>query len=227
MTPTRKAVLIFSRSSQADALAKGIPGGDRLFDQLTAETLLKVRRSGLPWFHFGSKEQTGSSFGARLTNAIAQCFEKGFEELIVIGNDTPALTTQLLREAASALHRKKTVLGPAPDGGTYLIGIHRSVFVRKDFEGLPWQDHALFESLRNYIQARSGHFPAELKCLKDLDCMDDLRHLARIPFLAGSDIIRLIRGLISHSAGSVFQTVDIPIQIFTGRRYNKGSPGLR
>ncbi|CAN0575163.1 unnamed protein product, partial [Ectocarpus sp. 12 AP-2014] len=70
-----------------------MPKGERVFETLTKETLRKVKRTKQPYFHISEKEQTGNSFGERFTNAIQTVFDKGYEHIITVGNDTPQLKT--------------------------------------------------------------------------------------------------------------------------------------
>lgn len=71
--------------------------------------------------------QRGDDLGQRLANVFEDTFRLGFESVIVIGSDLPDLPPRLIREAVSALrnHPHGLVLGPATDGGYYLIGMNR------------------------------------------------------------------------------------------------------
>jgi rSAM/selenodomain-associated transferase 1 len=70
--------------------------------------------------------QPGGNLGQRLTAAVSQVTTERPGPLLVIGTDAPTLTGELLTSAFTALHRgADVVLGPALDGGYYLIGLHR------------------------------------------------------------------------------------------------------
>ena len=118
MKPSSKAILVFAQSASRDALDKKLPGGECIFDHLTRQTIHKAKRTGLPVFHFDEEMQEGTSFGERLSGAMKSLFDKGFESLVVIGNDSPDLSTSVLRKAVSAFDRKKAVLGPSDDGAS-------------------------------------------------------------------------------------------------------------
>ena len=224
MSQQNTAILVFARRSRRDARAKGIPGGDRLFDRLTAETLQKVRRSGLPWFHIGEGEQLGACFGDRLTHAMDCCFERGFENLIVIGNDSPGLTVRLLRNAAALLEQEPAVLGPSADGGVYLIAVRRHTFVKSLFRDLPWKEDTLFGHLSEGIRTCNGKNPFLLECLSDLDSLGDLRNWLHHAPMARGRILRLIRGLVTGGAiPSVLSLLPLG-DTYTRIHYNKGSP---
>ena len=66
--------------------------------------------------------QRGADLGARMRNAIADCFRAGCEKVILTGTDTPWMGRRRLELALHALDRTDVVLGPARDGGYYLVG---------------------------------------------------------------------------------------------------------
>jgi len=92
--------LVFANSAKEELVHKSIPNSEQLFDKLTQSTLRKAKDTGLPTFHISDKDQVGSNFGERFTNAIAAVFDRGFNNIITIGNDTPHLKTQHLKNTA-------------------------------------------------------------------------------------------------------------------------------
>ena len=110
---------------------------------LTNKPSRKVKKTGLPYFHFSEKEQQGNSFGERYIHAIQSVYNKGFENIITIGNDTPHLQTRHLVETAEKLQNNPIVLGPSKDGGYYLMGLRKSHFDTALFLKLPWQTSSL------------------------------------------------------------------------------------
>lgn len=71
-------------------------------------------------------EQRGHDLGERLTSAAEDAFQLGFKPVIIIGADSPTLPAQYLTMAISALAEDESdvVVGPAEDGGYYLVGIN-------------------------------------------------------------------------------------------------------
>ena len=126
---------------------KSIPKGQALFDVLNNNILKTVQKSGLPYFLYTEKEQNGHSFGSRFVNAIQEVFDKGFTNIITVGNDTPQLKTSHLNTAATQLEAHKFVIGPSTDGGFYLMGLEKSQFDATAFLELPWQSSRLCSSL--------------------------------------------------------------------------------
>ncbi|HIE08323.1 MAG TPA: glycosyltransferase [Armatimonadetes bacterium] len=69
--------------------------------------------------------QRGETFGRRLRNSIADALDMGYRPVVLLGSDNPSLPPEAVAEAFEALRRCDVVIGPATDGGYYLIGMHR------------------------------------------------------------------------------------------------------
>jgi len=92
--------------------------------------------------------QRGESFGDRLYHAFDELFEEGFDSAVIMNADSPTLPRQFLMEAFEELAcpGDRVVLGPAEDGGYYLIGLRRAH--RRLFERITWSsDLVLVETL--------------------------------------------------------------------------------
>ncbi len=137
--------------------------------QLIEHSEVVAKATGLPLFTCYSPAQRGETFGIRLANAMESVFDFGFERVIAIGNDCPKVTTKLLQATADQLNNTPIVLGPAMDGGVYLIGINREVYQRKQFVKLPWETANLQKGWSQYQQA----IAAEVKWLSALADIDD------------------------------------------------------
>ena len=223
MKPESTAILIFAQSGRRDARAKGISGGDQVFDLLTERTLEKVKRTGLTWFHVGEEQQTGNDFGERFSNALQSVFETGIENLIVVGNDSPGLSTALLKKAARSLQKGKPILGPASDGGVYLIGLHRSHFVRTQFKAVPWQSSMVYHHLSKIIRVQTNNIPVVLEYQMDLDSLGDLQNWTRTTAFAGDLMFRMIKSLCVKRFILVFPELSNQ-DVYPFTRHNKGSP---
>lgn len=87
--------------------------------------------------------QRGADLGERLRHAAADLFSAGFGGVCLVNSDSPTLPPAVLREAAAALERPgdRVVLGPARDGGYYLIGLKRADL--RLFEEIAWSTPAV------------------------------------------------------------------------------------
>ena len=82
--------------------------------------------------------QTGGQLGEKMAGAFRACFAEGFREVVLIGSDSPDLPREIIGEAFGKLSDHGAVLGPADDGGYYLIGFRREAFTARVFTGIAW-----------------------------------------------------------------------------------------
>ena len=94
---------------------------------------------------FNLLPQRGTDFGERLTNAVEDLLEIGFESCCLINSDSPTVTAEAFRSAAYSLHTKsdrRLMLGFSDDGGYYLIGMKKPY--RRVFEEIDWSTERVF-----------------------------------------------------------------------------------
>ena len=179
-TNSHTAILLFTRTAAEEALNKQFfPGlnfdkNEALGKALIGYTHQQAIHTGLPTFLFGSALQTGNNFGERFTHAIASVFAKGFEKVIAIGNDCLELTTEDLLLAVEQLSKKDWVLGPATDGGVYLLGLDHKHFDRERLLKISWETDQVFEEL---FALTNGNNCECLPVKTDLDSWADLNRI--------------------------------------------------
>lgn len=126
--------------------------------------------------------QRGEDLGQRLAAAVTDAFTDGAGPLLVIGTDAPTLTGDHLTAAFTALESHDVVLGPALDGGYYLIGLrapHTSLFA---LDADVWSTDRVRTATLGTIR-REG-LSVELLCpLRDLDTPEDASALLSDPAL--------------------------------------------
>lgn len=221
--PHHTAILVFAHSAKKELACKPIAKGEELFDALTSRTLQKAKRTHLPVFHFTEKEQVGVNFGERFTHAISSVFEKGFENIIAIGNDTPQLTVQHLKTASQQLASGKTVIGPSVDGGFYLLGLQKTNFDREVFQNMPWQRFNLFSKIALWFQQETSEI-VKLPVFQDLDNEQDLKsalHFSRSLSLEVLQLIITVLGQLRQLTTHTYLFFDLYLH---RSLYNKGSP---
>jgi rSAM/selenodomain-associated transferase 1 len=120
--------------------------------------------------------QEGAHLGERMRSCFKRAFALGFHRVVLIGSDSPDLPDEYLRNAFSALRTKEVVLGPAVDGGYYLIGFRDTTFMPSAFEKIHWSTPLVFAETMAKIQKanRTVHL---LPSWSDVDTMSDLRNL--------------------------------------------------
>lgn len=173
------AILFFSRSARAEADEKAIfrnvrKGINRpLFQELLSNTYRTARHTGLPVIWLDESQQRGNGFGERFANAFRQVYDMGYDHVISIGNDCPDLSSGILTEAARQVESSQAVLGPACDGGDYLIALSHEAFDYESFRNLPWQSAHLHQALSRSLR-HAGFQPSLLAPLSDVDAEHQL-----------------------------------------------------
>jgi glycosyltransferase A (GT-A) superfamily protein (DUF2064 family) len=221
----KTAILVFANSATEELMHKPMLKGEVLFEALTLDTLKKVKNSGLPYFLVSEKEQKGTSFGERFTNAIQQVFEKGYQNIITIGNDSPQLKTSHLTNAHNALTQGKTVLGPSLDGGFYLMGIHKDDFNVELFKRLPWQRMNLFNQISELL-VQSDCALHRLQILGDIDHFKDVKRFSGFRSSISVSVLLILATLlkISHQISDSLTKYNSNVSL--QQPFNKGSPAL-
>ena len=109
--------------------------------------------------------------GERMYEAFKLSFGEWAEQVLIIGSDCYELTHEIINEAYDALNRADFVLGPAKDGGYYLLGmnkLHKDVFKGKEWSG----ENVLLDTIIDI--ENSKHTLELLPTLSDIDVVGDL-----------------------------------------------------
>lgn len=128
---------------------------------------------------YGKKLQQGSDLGARMANAFQDGFENEFQKIIVIGSDMLDLSQEDLENAFKALENNDYVVGPAEDGGYYLLGMKK--YKSQLFENKDWGTETV---LKNTLYDLNNEKVALLEERNDVDYYEDIKdNDAFAPFL--------------------------------------------
>lgn len=116
-----------------------------------------------------SQPQGDGDLGQRLQSAFERAFQAGSKRVAIIGSDCPAVGIEDIREAWRALQTHDVVLGPATDGGYWLIGLRRS---QPDlFRGIHWSTANVFTETMRRVQ----HAGLRIQLLRELADVDTER----------------------------------------------------
>lgn len=125
--------------------------------------------------------QHGNDLGARMLNSFSDQFKIGYSRLIIIGTDCPGLNSELLLNAFNALESHDIVIGPAADGGYYLLGM--SKLYPELFEGVEWSTSKVYGQTVDIISKLGLSFSL-MPVLRDLDNEDDLKYFNHLKLLS-------------------------------------------
>lgn len=116
--------------------------------------------------------QQGTTLGERMAAAFRIAFDRGARAVALVGSDLPDLPTQVVTEAFAALTRdpSSVVLGPAADGGYYLVG---ATMVPPLFDGIEWGTASVLEQTTALARRRGVRLHL-LPVVSDVDTKDDL-----------------------------------------------------
>jgi rSAM/selenodomain-associated transferase 1 len=122
--------------------------------------------------------QNGKDLGERMRNGFIGAFQMGFKRVVLIGSDIPDLPLGFIREAFASLKKKDVVIGPAYDGGYYLIGFKDKTFSPQVFERIAWGTQNVFDETIKKLKRfrRAVH---TLPYQRDIDTAEDLNYLKR------------------------------------------------
>ena len=125
---------------------------------------------------FEYASQGDGDLGKRMQGAFEDAFESNASSAVLIGTDIPDLTVKVIKKAFAALKQKQMVLGPARDGGYYLIGFKKTAFspaVGDLFSGITWGEHDVLKKTIN-IATGLGLGYSLVDELNDVDRPEDL-----------------------------------------------------
>lgn len=115
--------------------------------------------------------QEGEDLGERMMHAFDKVFNLGCKKVCIIGSDCYELQTEIINEAFEKLDTHDVVIGPASDGGYYLLGmkqLHADLFKQKE-----WGSSSVLDDTMESIAGLGLSF-TELAVLNDIDTIEDL-----------------------------------------------------
>ncbi|AVH66834.1 hypothetical protein CDG77_12670 [Nostoc sp. 'Peltigera membranacea cyanobiont' 213] len=117
------------------------------------------------------QSQGEGDLGSRMARSLFDAFESGADKVIIIGTDCPGVNAQILTTAFEKLHSFDLVLGPALDGGYYLIGLCQPI--PELFANIKWGTAQVFQKTLE-IARKINLSHVNLSPLADIDRPEDL-----------------------------------------------------
>jgi hypothetical protein len=133
---------------------------------------LKIRSNDI-WDEtmYQKHKQVGEDLGIRMLNAFKNSFGAGYQKVLIIGSDLYDLTPEIIETAFNKLDTNDVVIGPAEDGGYYLLGmnsIHTAIFKNKN-----WGTETVRRDTLTDLKDKKVHLLQELN---DVDVFEDIEH---------------------------------------------------
>ena len=157
---------------------------------------------------FWVRHQPMAGLTDALSGTLAEALARGYDRVILLGSDTPSLPQSLLEQAMAALTDHDLVIGPATDGGYYLIGLKQAAPAL--FEDMSWSTASVFfQTIK-----RAHRMGLRIACLPpwyDVDIVEDLRFLAA-HLAADSTIKAPMTRQALHTAGIGLTAASAPTE---------------
>lgn len=133
----------------------------------------KVSSNKMPWGDdiYQTAYQKESDLGERMEDAFEQLFLKGYESVLIIGSDCYELNQNVIENAFDKLKSKNVVIGPAKDGGYYLLGLNK--MVKSIFYDVAWSTENVYADtvkILDFLNIEHDTTPT----LSDIDVFEDL-----------------------------------------------------
>lgn len=196
-TSAKELLLIFTRNPELGKVKKrlaadiGAKAALNLYNHLLEHTVEVTRNLPVEKWVFYSEEipqediwnkdkfskklQQGKDLGERMKNAFRSGFNAGFSNIIIIGSDLYDLQEEDLKKAFLTLQDSEAVIGPAKDGGYYLLGLKS--LPSQVFENKIWGSDSVLEAtladLKNFTLTK-------LEARNDIDRLEDLKQFPHL-----------------------------------------------
>lgn len=173
----------------------GADAARELYRNFVLDSLASIEASGIPFrvsYHppgagdavrqwLGNRReyqpQEGADIGERMERAFTQAFAGGCSRALLVGSDIPDLPPAIFTGALRGLDDHDAVIGPARDGGYYLIGFRNDTFLPEVFRGIEWSTDSVFPRTLQVLEGADRRV-LRLPPWRDVDTLDDLRDLA-------------------------------------------------
>ena len=120
---------------------------------------------------FRKEVQSGEDLGAKMKNSFYDAFENNYRKVVLIGSDIYDLESYHINEAFKKLDTNDVVMGPALDGGYYLIGLKK--MHPKIFDNKKWGSSTVRKDTLKNLEKVDVHL---LPILNDVDVIEDIEH---------------------------------------------------
>lgn len=155
MIRQRRAILLFVRDERRESVLKPLPVRGVSYGMVNRRIAERIASVDADLIIVAETEeqagpegivQHGESFGHRLVSAAADAFGRGYENVVVVGNDCPTIERSDIDLAFKTLAEGPIVAAPTTDGGAFLVGFRRNGFNPAPLISLPWCTPSLYRA---------------------------------------------------------------------------------
>ena len=151
----------------------------------------EIKQWAGPQFYFSP--QAEGSLGIRIEHAFRYVFNEGAREAIILASDVPDISAEIINDAISALGYYDIVVGPAHDGGYYLLGMKR--LHQELFRGISWSTEKVFKQTLSLTE-KLGLTTYCLPSLRDIDTEADLREWMKTAVHDAHPVLRYVKTIV-------------------------------
>ena len=225
MSTGKTAILFFSRTLNAEFLAKPFGLSKHRFSEfykfLVRKTLSVARETELPLFEIYSNSQTGDTFNERLLNAVMSVQQSGYENVIVLGNDTFGISKDSLLNAADQLNSGRDVVGKDQHGGVFLLGLTEDGSRKLSQRTVKWRTSSVYRQLVETLD------PFQLpEDYIDVNSHEDVKSLLRSKEWFLGEFYRLLSGIFSVSHNLIAHVPSVLLRNHETVLLMRGPPAL-
>ncbi|MCG2419251.1 TIGR04282 family arsenosugar biosynthesis glycosyltransferase [Aequorivita sp. F47161] len=121
---------------------------------------------------FRKKLQSGENLGEKMNNAFSELFDMGYESVLIVGSDIFEINQKDIENAFDALQSNQLVIGPAKDGGYYLLGMKE--LDSKIFKNKNWGTNTVLDDTLNDLRTKKYVLLEERN---DIDYYQDIKEV--------------------------------------------------
>jgi glycosyltransferase A (GT-A) superfamily protein (DUF2064 family) len=125
---------------------------------------------------FATIAQDNERLGIRLEHAFKDCFDSGYETVLLVGSRTPTVTTDMFKAAMKMLSESDAIFGPTPDGRYYSIGMAGAYKI--ELSTFDWKSPSIYSEVATAFSDNDLHW-SELPIWYSVDSTEDLEFMAR------------------------------------------------
>ncbi len=141
-------------------------------------------------------DQAGEDLGQRMDYALTTIFNHGYAYALLVGTDTPTLSSRHYHHAKEALQTTDVVFGPTKDGGYYLVGTKHAI--PELFAAIPWSTDSVLAQSQSRAE-RMGLAVGLLALERDIDTFDDVQAFLQEETGAGKKTLSTRTGNVFHA----------------------------